>query len=145
MNLRTPLFRCLLFAASAFVLGAAEPDDIDARLREMPRPWTQAIHRLTFAEYEATLRFWAERHPQLATLQTRGHSHDRLPIYLLKITDSAIADEDKQVCLVTALHGGPERSGSTTALRLAEWLLGDSAEAAETRRKQIVLLMPIPN
>ena len=54
-------------------------------------------------------------------------------------------DEDKQVALVTALHGGPERSGTTTALRLIEWLMGDSDLAKETRRKQIVLVIPIAN
>lgn|GEM_PF-6430715 len=56
-----------------------------------------------------------------------------------------MSDDNKQIALVTALHGGPERSGSTSALRIVEWLLGDSPLARETRRKQIVLVMPIPN
>ena len=52
---------------------------------------------------------------------------------------------NKQHALITALHGGPERSGTTTTMALAEWLLGDSEEAREIRANQIVLLMPIPN
>jgi hypothetical protein len=111
----------------------------------MPTPWTAPIHRLTWEEYEATLRFWAERYPALATLQRRGASHDGLPVYLLRLTDSAVPDADKQAVLVSALHGGPERSGPTTILHLAQWLLGDSAPARETLRQQVVLAMPIVN
>lgn len=125
------------------VRGAA--DDIDAALARVPRVWTRTQHYLTLKEYEATLQYWAAQHPNWVTLQKRAESHDGMPVYLLKVTDSAVSDEDKQVCLVTSLHGGPERSGSTSVLHVIEWLLGGSAEAAETRRKQVVLFMPIPN
>jgi len=125
--------------------GGTLRDDIDANLARVPRPWEKAMHQLTFAQYEATLRHWAAKHPGLVTLQRRGESHDGMGVYLLKVTDSSVADDDKQVCLVTALHGGPERSGSTATLHLIDWLLGDSAEAIETRRRQVVLFMPIPN
>lgn len=124
---------------------AQAPDDLDARLARQPRPWVKPIHRLTFDEYEGTLQYWARQHPGTVTLQKRGAAHDGRPVYLVRITAAAVADADKQVALVTALHGGPERSGGTTALRLVEWLLGDSPLAIETRRKQIVLVMPIPN
>jgi len=126
--------------------GRAEPaSDLDARLARMPRPWTEPIHRLTWPEYEATLKYWTAEHPTLINLQKRGESHEGQPVYLLKITDSTVPDADKQVVMVSALHAGPERSGATTVLQLAEWLLGDTATARETRRKQIVLLMPILN
>jgi hypothetical protein len=124
---------------------AAEPDDVKARLAQIPHPWTAPMHRLTRDEYEETLRFWTERHPAILTVETRGESAEKIPIYLLRITDQAVRDRDKQVCLITSLHGGPERSGTTTILHLAEWLLGDDPEAAEMRRQQIVLLMPIVN
>ena len=114
-------------------------------LAGLPQPWKQKMHRITLQEYEATLDFWSERHPGILQLERVGESVEKMPIFLLRITDSSVPDEDKQVCLVTALHGGPERSGTTTILHLAEWLLGDSAEAAETRRKQVLLLMPIVN
>jgi len=120
-------------------------DDLDARLAKLPTPWTESIHLLTLPEYEGTLKYWAAQNPKLVTLQKRGESHDGKAVYLVKVTDSSVNDENKQIALVTALHGGPERSGSTTALRVIEWLLGDSPLAQETRRKQIVLVMPIPN
>ena len=96
-------------------------------------------------EYVETLRFWKQQHPQWLTLQSRGLSGQSLPVYLLKITDNSVPDADKQVCLITALHSGPERTGATGALALAEWLLGDDPLAAETRRRQIVLVMPVVN
>lgn len=120
------------------------PKTLD-RLDELPLPWLRQIHRITFAEYEATLNYWAKSHPNIFAFQKRGESHDGQPVYLVKITDSAVPDEDKQVALVSALHGGPERSGSTTTLKLIEWLLGDSILARETRRKQILLVVPIAN
>ena len=130
------------------VSAAADPNSAEGlavNLSAMPRPWTKKMHRLTLDEYKATLEFWAKKYPTLLHLEVRGQSTGGLPVYLLKITDSSTPDTDKQICLVTALHGGPERSGSTTALRLIEWLLGDSSEATEVRRKQVILAMPIPN
>lgn len=103
------------------------------------------LHRLTWEEYAGTLGHWCKKNPKLATLQTRGMSGQNMPVYLLKITDSSVPAADKQVCLVTALHSGPERTGTTGALAFAEWLLSDDPLAVETRRKQIVLVMPVIN
>ena len=110
-----------------------------------PKPWVDSIHQLTLEEYEGTLKYWAAKFPSLLTLEKRGDSLEGMPIYLLKITDSSVPAADKQVVMVSALHGGPERTGATTILHLAEWLLGDSELARETRRKQILLLMPMLN
>ncbi|MCB1206468.1 MAG: alpha/beta hydrolase fold domain-containing protein [Verrucomicrobiae bacterium] len=103
------------------------------------------IHRLTWDEYAGTLQHWRKTYPDFVTLELRGLSGQTLPVYLLRITDRSVPDADKQVCLVTTLHCGPERSGATGALALAEWLLGDAPLAAEIRKKQIVLVMPIVN
>jgi len=137
--LAIPLVALGLSAAS---LPAA---DLAGRLARLPRPWTEKIHRLTLAEYEATLRHWAALHPDRLRVERRGDSHDGHGVYLLRITDAAVPDADKQIALVSALHAGPERSGATSCLKLAEYLLGDSPEARETRRKQIVLILPICN
>jgi len=131
--------------ASATFLIAAEPVDVHARLARAPRPWTAPMHRITPEEYEETLKFWAERHPGLVALEKRAETLERMPIYLLRVSDKSVPDADKQVCLITALHGGPERSGTTAILHFIEWLLGSDPEAGEVRRKQIVLLMPINN
>ncbi|MFH1919145.1 MAG: M14 family zinc carboxypeptidase [Planctomycetota bacterium] len=138
----------VLFAAGAPSASAAEEgdaDDVEARLARMPQPWKESVYRFTSDEYEETLRFWAEKHPEILTVEPAGVSAEGVEIFLMKITDKSIPDVDKQVCLITSLHGGPERSGTTTILHLAEWLLGESPEAATVRRKQVVLLMPINN
>lgn len=101
------------------------------------------VPRLTQDEYEATLRHWRTKYPKTFTFQKRGESPEGFAIYLAKVTDTAVSDADKQVCLVTALHSGPEHSGTTASFALMEWLLGDSPEAAETRRRQVVLFMPV--
>ena len=103
----------------------------------------ERVHRITLEEYEATLKFWAQKHSDIVALDRVGESATGLGLYLLKITDPDVDDELKQVALVTSLHGGPERSGTTTVLHFIEWLLGDSEQARETRRKQILLIMPI--
>ena len=103
----------------------------------------QRVHRITAQEYEATLQFWKKRHPEILDVEKVGSSSEGLGIHLLTITDKKVADTDKQVCLITALHGGPERSGTTTILHLIEWLLGDSNEAREVLRQQVLLVMPI--
>lgn len=135
----------LVLVAVAGTLLGAEADDVAERLARAPRPWEASMYRFSLEEYRATLAYWAEKHPGLVTLQTPAETPEKMPIALLRITDGAVPDEDKQVCLVTSLHTGPERSGGTTVLHLAQWLLGDTPEAAEIRRRQIVLLMPIGN
>lgn len=146
-NHHTLIGTCLLLLPLLFTTSTAigQDPDLAALLNEMPQPWQQKIHRITQAEYDATLRYWAEKHPKILTVEEVGKSGEDQPIHLLRITDTSVPEADKQVCLVTSLHGGPERTGTTTALHLAEWLLGDSPEAVETRRRQVVLLMPIVN
>jgi hypothetical protein len=112
-------------------------------VRSEDRSKPERVHRITLKEYETTLKFWQQQHPMILDVERAGLSLEGLGLYLLKITDPEIPIEAKQVCLITSLHGGPERSGTTTILHLIEWLLGDSDEAKETRRKQIVLIMPI--
>jgi len=123
----------------------ADEDDPVARLARMPRPWTESVPRITVEQYEQTLQYWAEKFPGRLTVERVGVSGEKMPIFLLKITDPATPSADKQVALITSLHGGPERTGTTTILHLTEWLLSDAADAARTRRQQVVLLMPINN
>lgn len=108
-------------------------------------PWKQPVRRPSFAEIAATLRFWAEKHPDKFALEERGKTKEGLPIFLARISDRSVRDDDKQVALITATHSGAERTGTTSIMSFAEWLLSNSREAAETRRKQVVLLMPVVN
>jgi len=108
--------------------------------------WKQEpLHRLTASEYKMTLRFWSGKFADRLAVDTIGKTLEGEGIYLLKITDNKVPEADKQVAMITALHGGPERSGTTGVLALTEWLLGNDAEAAEIRRRQIVLVIPIIN
>lgn len=146
MHPRLLLFLPVMLGGVVFSLAQTQdsPASTD-RLHELPQPWQQPVHRITFEEYDATLHYWAGQHPERFSFEKRGESHDGQPVYLLKITDRSVSDKDKQVALVSALHGGPERSGTSTILKLTEWLLSDEPEAVETRRKQVVLLVPIAN
>ncbi len=145
--------RCKLIwmvaAWTGFELSACfaqtENTSIDGALERMARPWTNRVHRLIRPEFDATLKYWAGKHPGILNVSTVKKSREGVPIQLLKITDPEVADRNKQVALITALHGGPERTGPTTAMRVAEWLLSDEPEARKTRERQIVLLMPINN
>ncbi len=103
------------------------------------------MHRLTWEEYVGTLTHWRQKYPKAMTLESRGISGQNMPVYLLKITDSTVPAADKQICLITTLHSGPERTGTTGALAFAEWCLSDDPLAVETRRKQIILVMPCVN
>jgi len=104
-----------------------------------------AMHRLTWEEYAGTLAHWRKAFPKVAVLESRGMSGQNMPVYLLKITDPTVEGTDKQVCLVTTLHSGPERTGTTGAMAFAEWCLSDDPLAVETRKKQVVLIMPCIN
>ncbi len=123
----------------------AAENELRSRLLALPQPWKEKVHRVTQQEYEATLDLWSKRHPQTLVVEKVGSSVNGLGIYLLAITDKSVSGTDKQVALIPCMHGGPERSGTSTAMHLVEWLLGDSPQATETRRKQIVLVMPVVN
>ena len=146
---KSELFATVGFMALCLTLAViparAAEDGVRARLEKLPQPWKKSVHRVTRQEYEGTLRFWAEKHPGILSVEQIGKSTKGMGIHLLVITDQSVPDSDKQVALVCCLHGGPERSGPSTAMCLTEWLLGDSPEAAETRRKQVVLVMPVIN
>ncbi|QDV26389.1 alpha/beta hydrolase fold domain-containing protein [Aureliella helgolandensis] len=115
-----------------------------AAAQETQNPYPP-MHRLTWQEYAGTLQFWESTYPQWVTLESRGLSGQNMPVYLVRITDRDVADEDKQICLITTLHCGPERTGTSGALTFIEWMLSDDPLAAETRRRQIILVMPVVN
>ena len=135
----------LLGICIAGALRAASPVSDSASQQTHGHSAYPLVPRLTQEEYEGTLQHWRAKYPGTFTFQKRGESPEGFAIFLARVTDPTVPDADKQVCLVTALHSGPEHSGTTACLALMEWLLGDSPEAAETRRRQIVLFMPVLN
>ncbi|NNE94149.1 MAG: hypothetical protein HKN23_21080 [Verrucomicrobiales bacterium] len=115
-------------------------------LEKVPRIWEEpAPHRLTELEYVATLEFWDEKFGAMLEVERSGGSASGQGIYTIKITDPESPAEEKQHSLITALHGGPERSGTTAAFHLIEWLTSDDPAAVKTRKNQEVWVMPILN
>ena len=49
-----------LLTLGALPCLAQTADDQQTRLAELPQPWVKPIHRITFAEYDATLKYWAQ-------------------------------------------------------------------------------------
>ncbi|MCH9656328.1 MAG: hypothetical protein K0U86_14900 [Planctomycetes bacterium] len=136
------LFTCVLFPLS---LQAQENENLKQKLAKLPHPWQEKLHRLTLKEYTETLKFWEESHPDWVQVDRIGVTAEGIPLSMLKITDPKTKDHQKQVCLMTALHGGPERSGTTTVMHYIEWLLSNDPAAQETRKKQLLLIIPIIN
>lgn len=106
---------------------------------------SEPVHRLTLEEYEATLSYWSETYPDIFTKEKIGESREGMGIYLVRITSPSSSADTRQHSLITALHGGPERSGTTSCMRVIEWLLSNDEEARITRENQDVWIIPIIN
>ncbi|QDT90509.1 M14 family zinc carboxypeptidase [Gimesia algae] len=126
-------------------LQAEEQVDLKKKLANLPQPWQETLHRLTLKEYTETLKYWEETYPDRVQVDRIGVTLEGIPLPMLKITDQKTDDKLKQVCLVTALHGGPERSGTTAVMHFIEWVLSDAPEAVATRKNQLLLIIPIIN
>jgi len=94
---------------------------------------------------QAQLQRWQEQHPRVLAVETLGQSLQGRPLLLARLTDPGGDVDQKECALITALHSGAERTGATGAFRLMEWLLSDDPEARETLRRQVILVMPVPN
>ncbi len=115
-------------------------------LSRVPRIWEEpAPHRLTEKEYEATLEFWDSKYGPMLEVERSGENTNGQGVYTIIVTDPESPADEKQHSLITAMHGGPERSGTTAAFHLIEWLVSDDPLAVETRQKQEVRIMPILN
>ena len=129
-----------------FLLSLASLHGLCQDLSKVPRIWEEPPpHRLTREEYEATLEFWDRKFGAMLTVERSGESARGDGIWTIRITDPDTPAEQKQHSLITAMHGGPERSGTTTAFHLVEWLTSNDPAAVETRKNQEVRVMPILN
>ncbi len=103
---------------------------------------TAVVTHPTQAELEQGFAGWAARYPDAFTFETRGQTPEGRPMLMARITDRRVPDEDKQVALLTSAHGAKEMNAVTGLLRFIKWLISDDPEAAEIRRRQIVLVVP---
>ena len=130
-------FLLIMLSISAFHIASVSA--------QQSRPWDERIHRITQAEFDATLEYWAEKHPDILKVGILGKTAGGADIPLLLLTDPTVDFDEKQCCFITALHGGPERTGTTTCLHAVDWLLSDEALAKETLRQQLLVMIPIMN
>ena len=93
-------------------------------------PKVPAMPYPSFEEYGAGLRAWQERWPQRMTLETPGHTLEGRPIYLARVTDRTVPDDDKQIFLVNGNHSAGEISPVCGILHFLKWLLSDDPGAA---------------
>ncbi|MBT3378745.1 MAG: hypothetical protein HN742_21535 [Lentisphaerae bacterium] len=100
----------------------------------------------TYPSFETVgrmLHHWADTHPDRMSLAEAGRARSGRPVYCVELTDPACPAEDKEHALITALHSGVERSGTTTVCAIIEWLLSDAPDARETLRKQHIACIPV--
>ncbi|MDP6403211.1 MAG: M14 family zinc carboxypeptidase, partial [SAR202 cluster bacterium] len=101
------------------------------------------IDHPTLPELASGLKRWAERSPELLRIEERGRSVEGRPILLARVTDSLVADDDKQVVFLSAHHAGSEITGCTSLLHLTRWLLSDDPAADHLRKSLVILVMPV--
>ena len=126
----TWLFVCVV------TVGSAAPSLVDAA---GPPTWPSV------EQVEARLKDLQQRHPKRLKLEVVGRSAQGRSIYLAQLTDPSVPDDHKERVLLTALHSGIERSGTTGTFAIMEWLLSNDHAAKETLRRQRVFCLPMVN
>lgn len=94
-------------------------------------------------EIASYLRDLAGEYPRIIRVEEAGRSVEGRPLWLVTITDSGVADEEKEIVFCVAQEHGDERSAALALLEMIEWLTTD--EAAEARRRLIVAVIPCVN
>lgn len=74
-----------------------------------------------------------------------GRSSEGREIPLATVTDFSIDEEHKETAILLAGEHGDEKSGTTSMLRVAEWLCSNDPRASEIRRTQTVHVLPVVN
>ncbi|MFC1582761.1 M14 family zinc carboxypeptidase [Planctomycetota bacterium] len=84
-------------------------------------------------------------HPDLCQSIQVGQSVQGRELPGVTVTDPEKGNDDKQQVLVIAGQHGSEESGRAIALELLNWLTSDDPAAVETRRNQMVTVLPCVN
>ncbi|HUV38078.1 MAG TPA: M14 family zinc carboxypeptidase [Planctomycetota bacterium] len=109
------------------------------KLRPHERPKDHGVYPLS-ADVDRHVRRVAKAHPDLVKVKRVIRSVQGRPIWAVTVTDPKVSSVDKQHALVVGGQHGNEESGRAVALALIDWLT--TKAAAETRRKQTVVVMP---
>jgi len=97
----------------------------------------------TLKDIELSIKKLTSNFPKIVQSEVIGYSVEKRPIWMVKITDFSIPDDNKSNVLIVGGHHGSEESGRASCLGLLEWLV--TKEAEKVRKNQIVLVIPCIN
>ncbi|MCK4298820.1 MAG: hypothetical protein KAX80_04770, partial [Planctomycetes bacterium] len=83
------------------------------------------------------------KHAPLARLETLGSSPEGRPVQAVFVTEPSVPPSEKEVALFVCGRHGNELGTRVVGLALLEWLASEAG--AETRRKQLVVVVPVAN
>ena len=87
---------------------------------------------------------FVKNNQEIAEKKVLGKSEDgKWEIPAVIVTNKSISDAEKQIAIVTLVRHGQERGARVVGPEILNYLAGD--DAAETRDKQIVIVVPIFN
>jgi hypothetical protein len=85
----------------------------------------------------------ADKHSDVARVESLGVSAEGRDIKAVYVTDGSVPASEKEVAVVICGRHGQEFGTRVVGNALLEWL--SSEEGAETRRRQIVIIVPVAN
>jgi len=92
--------------------------------------------------YERLDRFVSDR-PDIARTESLGLSEENREVRAVTVTDGRIPEEEKDVAVIVCGRHGDELGARVVGPALLDWLA--SPEGEETRRRQIVIVVPVAN
>lgn len=98
-----------------------------------------------FEELQTQLMKWQKAHPKTMKVETLRQSAQGRPVCAVRLTDPEADEASKEHVLITALHSGVERSGTTTVTHLMRWLLSNDELAKQILKRQVIVCMPVVN
>ena len=99
----------------------------------------------SYEKVESLLRGWQREHPAVMKLDVVAKSAEDRAVYVARLTDPTADDADKEHVLLTGLHSGVERTGTTCLLRVVQWLLSGDRLSQETLKRQVITVAPMVN
>jgi hypothetical protein len=85
----------------------------------------------------------AEERADILAVGSIGSSSEGRDIKAVFVTDKGVPNQEKEIVLVVCLRHGDEVGAIAVSRSLLDWLI--SEEGAETRRGQLVIIVPVAN
>jgi hypothetical protein len=110
-----------LLLATALLAAAAILPAVPARAASDLPAGYEGFH--TFAEMQAEVAAVAAARPDLVALSSIGTSYHGRRLWMAKVSDNVLADEDEPEVMFDGLHHGNERMGLEMTLAILHWLV----------------------